>query len=284
MTKITCIGEILVDMIGEERKSLAENTEFSKRPGGAPSNAAVAASRLGASVSMAATVGKDEFGEFLVRKLEEEDVDSSEIRRMEEEKTTLAFASLDGDAKPHFSFYRGADQYITESQLGDVSADIVHLGSLPWTNESSAENILEFLEDVEGDVSFDPNLRDDLVSERYGSVLNRIAERIDILIAAEEEVEFFGGLEELKTMVGEIVVTRGEKGAELYTDGKSYAVGAPDVETVDTTGAGDALTGAYLAFRAEGRREALEKAVEAASLSTTSKGAMEALPSRTDLE
>ncbi len=283
MSDLVCVGELLVDFIGEERKSLEENTEFSKRPGGAPANVAVAAARLGADVEMVATVGEDEFGEFLLEKLREEEVGTDRIEKLDQ-RTTLAFASLDEGAKPHFMFYREADEHISTEQLDLEPEGIVHLGSLPLTDEKTAGNVLEFAESIDAPVSFDPNLREDLMSAEYEERLKRLINHVDILTAAEEEIEFFGGLERLREKVGEIIITRGSSGAELVTPEDRFGEDAEDVKVVDTTGAGDALTGTYLAFRNRGKREALQKAVKAASISTTAKGAMSALPGRTELE
>lgn len=284
--KIVCIGEILVDMIGQENAGLKNNPEFSKRSGGAPANVAVAASRLEADVEMAATVGDDEFGEFLRQTMREEDVGVSNLRKTDQYSTTLAFAALDEDAKPHFSFYRGADRKIDPSQLDmDLNPeDTVHIGSLPFTDSETAEAILEFLESTEATVSFDPNLREDLLSPEYEETLRSVIEHVDVLTAADEELEFFGGLGKVRQLTEEIIVTRGAEGAELFTQKESYFVDSEEVEVVDTTGAGDALTGAYLAFRNQGREKALSKAVEAASISITSKGAMSALPRLSELE
>lgn len=284
--KIICIGELLVDMIGQTNAGLKQNPEFAKRPGGAPANVAVAASRLGAEVEMVATTGNDAFGTFLTDKLESEGIGTSNIKHLEDEDTTLAFAALDEDAKPEFSFNRGADRFIYKEQL-ELSCDeetIVHVGSLPFTNPETALNLLSFLKSTDATVSFDPNIRQNLMSQNYGEMLEQVLEHVDILTAADEEIEFFGGLETLRRKTGEIIVTRGEEGAELYTNNENHFAESKDVEVVDTTGAGDALTGAYLAFRHKGKKEALQRAVEAASLSTTSKGAMSALPGLTELE
>ena len=284
--KIICIGEILVDMIGQTNAGLKQNIEFAKRPGGAPANVAVAASRLGADVEMVATTGDDTFGIFLTEKLESEGIETSNLKQLEDEDTTLAFAALDKDAKPEFSFNRGADRFIHREQL-DLTCDeetIVHIGSLPFTNPETALNLLSFLKSTDAIVSFDPNIRQDLMSQNYGEMLEQVLEHVDILTAADEEIEFFGGLETLREKMDEIIVTRGAEGAEIFTEEERYFAKSRDIDVVDTTGAGDALTGAYLAFRDQGRKQALEKAVESASVSITSKGAMSALPELSDLE
>jgi len=63
-----------------------------------------------------------------------------------------------------------------------------------------------------------------------------------------------------------------------------YSAESEDVDVVDTIGAVDALTGAYLAYRGKERGTALRKAVKAASLSTKSKGATASLPRKSELE
>ncbi|MFB6242341.1 MAG: carbohydrate kinase family protein [Candidatus Nanosalina sp.] len=282
MVKITCVGELLVDKIADEKGSLKENTKFVKRPGGAPANVAVAASRMGAETSLAASVGDDEFGDFLVEKMREEDVKPHRIRKRDL-KTTLAFASLDENATPHFSFYRGADEKITEDQLQDLDADVVHVGSLPFTDRETAENIFSTLESLDARVSFDPNIRPELMSPEYRDRLEDMLGHTDTLFAAEDELKFFGGLEKVRQEVEEVLVTRGAEGAELVNGSESFSASPPEVEAVDTTGAGDAFTGTFLAHIDEDRKKALKMGVKAAAYSTTEKGAMSALPYRQDL-
>ncbi|MFQ3274960.1 MAG: fructokinase [Candidatus Nanohaloarchaea archaeon] len=277
MTRIYCVGEVLVDIIGEENASLKSNQKFTKHPGGAPANVAVAASRMGADVHMVSTVGDDEFGEFLIEKLEEEDINTSWIRKTDLD-TTLAFASLDQESKPHFKFYRGADEKISREQLEIQPGkdDIVHLGSLPLTDPSTARNIVRLIEQTEAAVSFDPNIREDILDEAYMHRLEKVVKRADIMILADDELQYFEEID-LGEHLSELIVTKGSQGAQLYGD-ENISVEAPEVNVVDTTGAGDALAGAFLAFRDQGPRKALEKAVKAASLSTTSEGAIPSLP------
>jgi fructokinase len=282
MVEITCIGELLVDKIAEEEGNLKENDVYIKRAGGAPANVAVAASRMEAEVSLAASVGDDEFGEFLLEKMNEEGVKTHRVEKRDL-KTTLAFASLDEDASPHFSFYRGADDEIEGSQLQGIDSDIVHVGSLPFTDEEAAESIFSVLESTDARISFDPNIRPELLSQEYRERLERMLEYTDILFAAEDEIEFFGGVSNIREEVEEILVTRGSEGAEVIDGETRRFCEAPDADPVDTTGAGDAFAGTYLAYRHEGCEKALRKGVDAASLSIREKGAMSALPRRKDL-
>ena len=67
MTKILCIGEALIDMICTDRDVLlSDGQHFLKKAGGAPTNVAAAIAALGGTVSLAAKVGADPFGDHLV--------------------------------------------------------------------------------------------------------------------------------------------------------------------------------------------------------------------------
>lgn len=276
------IGELLVDKIGDD--TLEEADTFSKRAGGAPANVAAAVSRLGEEANLVATVGDDSFGDFLERRMQEEGVNLDRIRRSDR-KTTLAFVGLDSDAEPEFSFYRGADEDISQDQL-DLELnedDTVHVGSLPFTDPELSEKILELVEETDATVSFDPNLRKELKGEEYVRRLKNMVRHTDLLFADEEEIEELGGSEELLEDVSEILVSKGSRGAELIAEDERIREPARNVEPVDTTGAGDALTGAYLAHRSDGCEKALSKAVDAAAESIKQKGAISSLPDRKSL-
>jgi ribokinase len=80
-----------------------------------------------------------------------------------------------------------------------------------------------------------------------------------------------------------VVLTLGERGAEI--DG-GMTVPAPEVRSVDTTGAGDTLNGVLAAGLLEGRplEEAVRRSVAAASTSVTQAGAREGMPVRDQID
>jgi len=91
----------------------------------------------------------------------------------------------------------------------------------------------------------------------------------DVFLDATAEAEMFFANEEealaitgtndvddalhlLKERFDEVVVTRGARGVRAWADGSLWSEDALRVPVVDTTGAGDAATGAYLSARLEG--------------------------------
>ncbi|MBV9452573.1 MAG: bifunctional hydroxymethylpyrimidine kinase/phosphomethylpyrimidine kinase, partial [Rubrobacter sp.] len=83
-----------------------------------------------------------------------------------------------------------------------------------------------------------------------------------------------------------VVVTLGDAGAILTTEGSTRHFPAPELEAVDTTGAGDAFVGALAAKLAAGAplREAVPYAVLAGAVAVTREGAQGSLPTPEEVE
>ena len=85
---------------------------------------------------------------------------------------------------------------------------------------------------------------------------------------------------------GAVLVTLGADGALLAADGQSEHFAGHQVDAVDTTGAGDTLTGVLAAGLAAGYPlpEAVRRAVAAAALSVTKAGARAGMPSAAEID
>jgi ribokinase len=84
-----------------------------------------------------------------------------------------------------------------------------------------------------------------------------------------------------------VIETLGAAGAAIRVPGADEVrVPAPQVEAVDSTGAGDCLSGVLAAGLAEGLdlADAVRRAVVAAALAVTAAGAREAMPSRSEID
>jgi len=134
-------------------------------------------------------------------------------------------------------------------------------------------------------VNHRPALRPDLPA------LRQVACSADVLFASREEWELLFGDETVAQVaathaVREVVVTDGERGAVVHAAGRSDEATAPPVAAVDAAGAGDAVTGAYLAGRLEGLEpaEALRRAVVAASLACGRRGCAASYPTRDEVD
>jgi ribokinase len=118
---------------------------------------------------------------------------------------------------------------------------------------------------------------------------------VDILTPNEGEARALGGQEDpgeaarvlMKRGARSVIVTRGNEGA-LLVDGEAAPRSFPAfaVDSVDSTGAGDAFNGALACALASG--DQLDKAIAfanaAGALATAKRGAYESFPSRREIE
>ena len=108
----------------------------------------------------------------------------------------------------------------------------------------------------------------------------------DVLFASSEESELVLGAGGRSAASQELVLTLGADGAIAFAGGEEIRVAAPPVDSVDASGAGDALAAVYLAERIAGVpvERALTRAVAAATLSCRSFGAAVSYPEAAELE
>ena len=313
MGKIFCIGEALIDFIpGEQGCTLKEVATFYKRAGGAPANVAIDAAKLGGNSFMICKLGEDSFGTFIAETLSGYGVDISHITYTKQAPTALAFVSLDSNGDRDFIFYRNpsADMLLEPKEIEEgwfQKEDILHFGSVDLVDypvKRAHKTAVQAMKKAGGMVSFDPNVRLSLFpyEEACRSSIFEFLPYADILKISEEEMQFLFGtdrsdlcFQQVKKLgIQILVVTKGKGGAELVSDMLTVSAAAPAVATVDTTGAGDAFVGAMLAFlqenggigRLKDRKTAaalLRFCCAAGSLATTKKGAVEASPTRTEL-
>ena len=263
--RICSFGETLIDFtpVGTSKNG---NVIFERNPGGAPANLAVAAVKQGVEASFVGEVGDDLFGHFLKDKLEQEGVNTDYMVVNARYRTTLAFVDLDSNGERSFCFYRnpGADTMI-ESQSVDLECidqcDIFHYGSVSMSKNPSRITTFELIKVAKQKgkiLSFDPNLRLPLwndAEEARQEILQGM-EYCDILKVSEEELQFVTDETDLekgarqlfeKYRIPLILITEGKNGCHalfrnFYINSDGYTV---DVE--DTTGAGDAFLGSFLA-------------------------------------
>ena len=281
MVDIMTMGELLVDFIpGEKNRPLKDVNNFSKAAGGSPANVAAGLGRLGVDCGFIGKVGEDSFGEFLLEKLQENNVDTTYLLQTEEAMTTLAFVSLTEDGDRDFAFYRkpGADMLLSPEDLeADClnEVDIFHFGTISLSKSPARETtyyLLELAEKNEVFVSFDPNIRLPLwdydleaLREHFFATLphaDLVRMNIEELLlltdpgleaaAVKKNTQAFKS--ELAEICGELltanpdylIITAGEMGAFFISEEEMIYSAGYDIEAVDTTGAGDAFTAGML--------------------------------------
>jgi fructokinase len=310
--KIVALGEVISDIYRGEGESPVE-LPFTARPGGAPANVAVAAARLDEEAAFVGGVGDDLFGNFILRALEAEGVDTSAVRSCEPPtRTSLAFVEIGEGGDRSFTFYRSnpaADELLSAEDVSQEvlsGASFVNFGSIPLLKDPARSAIhaaANLARDLGVPVAFDVNLREHLWPgiEEARAAVEPLLDLSTIVKLGDDELEPLLGtrdVEEAAQMllgrgVSLVLISLGDRGAFYATGEFSGSVPAFEVEAVDTTGAGDAFLAAALAHLSDEPagpyeegwvREAARRGSAAGALACTDYGAMRALPTKEELE
>lgn len=302
MSKIWVLGDAVVDLIPD-----GEN-HYLKCAGGAPANVAVGVSRLGVAAGFIGRVGNDPLGQFMKATLDAENVSTSQMILDPKQRTSTVIVGLDnGERSFTFMVNPSADQFLEIGDLPTFQArDWLHCCSIALINDPSRSTTLEAIKRIQqagGFFSFDPNLRESLWAsiDEMKAVVNQVVALADVLKFSEEELTLLTDTDSLEAATAAItaqypnkliIITLGKDGAIYHLNGRSQIVAGKALKPVDTTGAGDAFVSGLLAGlsqEADWKNDAtlvkiIRQANASGALATTAKGAMSALPNKTQLK
>ena len=247
---IVGIGELLWDRL-----------PTGNRIGGAPANVVYHASSLGADGYVISAVGKDKLGDDILK-----EISSTKLHACIEQvdyPTGTVHVSLSGGMPEYNIVEDVAWDYIplTDNALTLVKkADAVCFGTLCSRNEVSHNTIVTLLKHTNPSAYrlFDINLRSsyyskELITEllNYANIF-KINKDESIVLKSIIDAEISD--DELCKMLLEkynlkyLIFTDGSISSTIYTKDEKSTIHTPKVNTVDTIGAGDAFSGAFLYY------------------------------------
>ena len=275
---ITVVGSVNLDLVAScERLPAAGETilggVFNRFPGGKGANQALAARRLGGETRMIARVGADAEADAALALLREDGVGLAACLATPDASTGVALIAVSADGENQIVVAPGANAALSPEDLpGRIE------GALIGQLETPVETLLAAAQRCAGLVSL--NLAP------AAATPEPLLDRADLLIVNETEADWYG-LERLQARSGLTALTLGARGAVLFRGDEEIArAEPPQVQAVDTTGAGDTFVAALTLALVEGRdpQAALGFACAAGALSTTRPGAQPALPRRAEVE
>ena len=308
---VIALGELLVDFNALHSNDF-DSVVYESNPGGAPCNVLAMLSNLQKRTAFIGKVGDDFLGHALQQRIVRMGISTEGLSKDKKRNTTLAFLN-DSKTYPHqYLFYRNrtADMNLDE---GDVDADmlsrtrIFHFGSLSFTHKRCRKATRKAIKAAKSKhrlISFDPNYRPVLWPGEedarkwmlYGcSVCDILKVEASELAFITQQTTIQNGVDFLQKhySISLILVTSGEAGSQAFMGNrKVYQEAFLTNRTIDTTGAGDTFLGCCLAYILEQGmelsdhqlQEMLFRANAAASLETTRKGAIRAMPTQAELE
>ncbi len=276
-TPILCVlGELVVDLLpvpGAGAGPQGTAPQYVARPGGNALNVAVAAGRLDAPVALVARLGTGPMGAALRRHAELAGVDVSGFVDAAE-PVSLAVIGLHPDGSPDYGFHvlGAADWQWTDAELARAvpgPTGALHVGSISSWTGPGAGAIAALVDRTAGRalISVDPNIRPPLADGPIGRALgndratvtarlDRLVARADVVKVSAEDLEWLEpGTTDLDDAArrwaarGPALVLLTDGGAPLRVARPGRPVvhrAPPEVEVVDTVGAGDSLAAGLL--------------------------------------
>ncbi|WLQ13343.1 carbohydrate kinase family protein [Hahella aquimaris] len=226
--------------------------ELRTTTGGGGTNTAVAFSRLGLNTGFLGKIGDDANGDFVLDKLREEHISFIGARGGQ-----TGFSVILNSIKDDRSIlaYKGANDHLEAADIQPFQTRWVYLSSML---EQSFQTVCDLVAGNGFKLAFNPS---NYQAELGYAKLAKLIDRVEILVMNKEEACKFLGLNFFKSpsvpdLIPELAklppaifaITDGAEGAYVYDrEHLYYARPLPDLQVVETTGAGDAFAATFTA-------------------------------------
>ena len=255
MRKVIGIGETVLDII------FKDDEPVSAVPGGSVFNALISLGRAGVKASLISETGNDHIGRKIIRFMEENGVDGSNVNVYADSKSPLSLAFLNEKNDAEYIFYKDHPHDQLDFIYPDIQPDdIVMFGSFYAINPVIRPQVAGLLEYAKNhgailyyDVNFrashrnevmkiTPNLLDNL---EYADVVRGSNEDFSILFKRNDADSVYRT--DISFYCHNFIYTQGAEPVEVRAEGgikRQYAVS--DTETVSTIGAGDNFNAGFV--------------------------------------
>ncbi|KMY51590.1 ribokinase [Peribacillus loiseleuriae] len=289
MVKITVIGSSSMDLvvIAQKRPNKGETIlgeSFKTVPGGKGANQAVAASRLGAEVTMIGRVGDDDFGIEIIKNFSKNNVLTQCVERVTDMESGTAHITLaEGDNS--IIVVKGANDMVTAEYI-EQKLEVIRESDIVLIQQEIPEETVEFVSETCYGMGI-PLLLNPAPARPLSQ---KVIERATYITPNELEAAVLFGSDDihaaLKQYPNKVFITEGKNGVRYHDGEKEVLIPSYQVEVVDTTGAGDTFNAAFAVALAEGKgfSDSVRFANRAASLSVTKFGAQGGMPTRANVE
>jgi ribokinase len=266
---------------------------FFMNPGGKGANQAVAAARLGGSVTFVCKTGNDMFGKRARQQFREEGINTDLVIEDPVQPSGVALITVDDQGENCIVVASGANGHLYEQDLEPAIPFLQEAGIILLQLEIPV-NTVAFAARTAAGFGKQVILNPAPVCPLDDELLNNLSvitpnETEAFLLTGIKVIDETTAAEAAKFLAAKgvetVIITLGAKGALVLHRDQLNLVSAPIVQAVDTTAAGDVFTGALAVALSEKREmlEAVEFACQAAALSVTRLGAQASAPYRHEL-
>lgn len=258
-----CAGIIVADHVCEPIDHLPAAGELvltdrlNLTVGGCASNVAVNLARLGVRTAVLGVVGDDVFGQYVRTSLEAQRVDCRHVTTSSTSPTSgTLVVNCRGEDRRFIHCIGANDEFTGREVTPDVvrATRVLYLGGYCLSDALAAENVARAFADARSagattvlDVVL-PGPGD------YRRMLEPVLPVTDVFLPNDYEARILTGRDDAFDQAaalfamgaGAVVVTAGEGGAVLVSDGVTIRADAHSVPMLDGTGGGDAFTAGYI--------------------------------------
>ena len=290
MPEIIAIGSANVDLIAKVHRFPKEDDEVAIKNlktlgGGSAANVAIGVSRLGHSAGFIGLIGTDNFGDFLLKEFDKEDVDISFAKKIKG-SSGMVFSVVREDGERVMYTSEGVASSFSKEHIPTdyiKSTKFVHLTNIEGENTIEAfEFASQVAKEANVKVVFDPGC---IFAEKGINKLKNILKNCYIIKPNKVEAKMLTGTEGeeaakklLEAGTENVIITEGLDGCIVGNkNGIKRIPFVPkfDIKTIDLTGAGDSFSSGLLTALLENKSldEAVDFAMQIGSVSTGISGA-----------
>lgn len=307
MSDVILIGEPMGLFISNEYGELEDGKTFSKGIAGAEVNVGTGLARLGFEVDFLTKLGKDPFGQYIYKYLQNERIRTEHITFDEELNTGIMLKNKTKEGDPITAYYRKGSAF-TNFSIEDVmdidfsEVRLLHVTGIPpavnRVTRGAVYHLMAKAREAGTFITFDPNLRPELWKneETMIKVLNNMARYANVVLPGISEGEKLTGSRDKETIaqfyldmgVEYVVIKTGSDGAFIRKQGQEMknVPGFAVKEVVDTVGAGDGFAVGVISGYLDGldMENSVLRGNAIGSLQVQNQGDNEGLPIRDELE
>ena len=263
MSKIVCLGILVVDVIAKPVDSIPDKGKLSLvdtvelHSGGCAANTAIDLAKIGEDVGIIGLVGNDGFGDFLFNELSKEKVNTNGLRRTGKTNSSVSLVLSNSDGERSFIHCLGTNGIFRESDI-DMSViekcDVLFVaGSLlmPSFDGEPTARILKRAKEM-GKYTVLDTCWDS--TGRWMRTIGPCLPYLDLFIPSIEEAQMLSGKTDEREIAADflergvlnVVIKFGSRGCYIKNKNEEHYVDAYKVDAVDTNGAGDSFVAGFI--------------------------------------
>lgn len=263
-------------------------------PGGKGANEAIAASRLGGSVSLITKTGNDLFGRQAKQMFSSEGIRTDYIFSDANNPSGVALIMVNNAGEKYISLAQGSITTLSLEEIDKTRSEIMDAKVLLIELETPIETALyaaRIASESGVPVIINPSPQQTLPDELFRLASIMIPNRSETSKLTGVDVNDFDSAKEAARKLADkgvetVIITMGHRGALMLRDEETHIIEAFDADVKDTSGAGDVFCAAVCVAISENKDllSAMKMASAAAALQVSRDGMMDAIPYRYEVE